>query len=173
MSKTTLRYVIMCCLLLLVQVVVLNRLVRFNTAIPLAFIYIITVLPVSFSTNRSVALGFFTGLIVDVFMDTYGLNALCCTVLAFVRKPVLHMYVLRDDAPASQPLDMHSLGTPVFLKYTLTMTLIYCAMMFTVEAFSFFDIRRLLLRTVASTIYTFIVICAVSGLYNPRREKRL
>lgn len=54
MSKTTLRYVIMCCLLLLVQVVVLNRLVLFNTAIPLAFIYIITVLPVSFSTNRSV-----------------------------------------------------------------------------------------------------------------------
>lgn len=173
MSKTTLRYVIMYCLLLLAQVVVLNRLVLFNCAIPLAFIYVITVLPVSLTTNRSVALGFFTGLIVDAFMDTYGLNALCCTVLAFVRKPILHMYVLRDDEQTSQPLDMHSLGTPVFLKYTLTMTLIYCAMFFLVEAFSFFDMQHLLLRTAASTLYSFIVICAVSGLYNTHREKRL
>ena len=173
MSKTTLRYVIMYCLLLLAQVVVLNRLVLFNCAIPLAFIYVITVLPVSLTTNRSVALGFFTGLIVDAFMDTYGLNALCCTVLAFVRKPILHMYVLRDDEQTAQPLDMHSLGTPVFLKYTLTMTLIYCAMFFLVEAFSFFDMQHLLLRTAASTLYSFIVICAVSGLYNTHREKRL
>ena len=173
MSKTTLRYVIMYCMLLLAQVVVLNRLVLFNCAIPLAFIYVITVLPVSLTTNRSVALGFFTGLIVDAFMDTYGLNALCCTVLAFVRKPILHMYVLRDDEQTAQPLDMHNLGTPVFLKYTLTMTLIYCAMFFLVEAFSFFDMQHLLLRTAASTLYSFIVICAVSGLYNTHREKRL
>lgn len=173
MSKATIRYLILYCLLLPIQVIVLNRLVLFNCAIPLAFIYLLTVLPASFGTNRSLSLGFVTGLIVDAFMDTYGLNALCCTILAFVRKPVLHMYILRDEEQSVQPCDMHSLGMAVFLKYNLTMSLIYCAMLFMVEAFSFFDVKRLLLRTVASTIYTFVIIAAISGLYNSRREKRL
>lgn len=173
MSKSVLRYLLLFCILLPIQVTVLNRLVLFNCAIPLAYIYLITVLPVSLGTNKSITLGFVIGLIVDAFMDTYGVNALCCTILAFVRKPVLHMYVLRDEEQTTQPCDMRSMGVAVFMKYTLTMALIFCALLFTVEAFSFFDIERLLLRTVASTLYTFIVICAISGLYNTNREKRL
>lgn len=173
MTKATLRYILLFCLLLPIQAIVLNRLVLFNCAIPLAFIYLIIVLPASLATNKSLTIGFITGLVVDAFMNTYGLNALCCTILAFVRKPVLHMYILRDEEQSIQPCDTYSLGMAVFMKYALTMAVIYCSLLFTIEAFSFFDIGRLLLRTVASSLYTFVVILAISGLSNSRHEKRL
>lgn len=174
MTKATFRYIFLYCVLMLAQVVVLNRLVLFNCAIPLAFIYLIMALPASFSTNKSLTLGFVTGLIIDAFMDTYGVNTLSCVILAFVRKPVLHMYISRDEEQSTQPSTMRTLGASVFMRYALTMALIYTAAMFIIEAFGFPDIKRLLLRIAASTVYTFIVICAISGLYSSsRREKKL
>lgn len=172
MTKTTLNILFLFVVLLLAQAVIFNNLVLFNCAIPFVFIYIIISLPVTIGTNVALTLGFFTGLGVDIFTDTYGLNALACTILAFVRKPVLHLYVQRDEDFSGQSLTSRSMGFAAFMKYALTMSLIYCVMVFVIEAFSFFNIFRLLLRIGASALYSFIIIYAIDSLSLSRREKK-
>lgn len=169
MNKTTLYLVCLFVCVMLAQAVVFDNLILFNCAIPFVFIYIILSLPVTLSTNISVAVGFVTGLTADAFTDTYGVNALCCTVLSFIRKPVFHLYMQRDEDLAGQCPGMRSMGTDTYMKFAATMVLIYCLMAMTVESFAFFGFWRMLLRVAASTVYTLVVIYAIDSLSLARR----
>ena len=54
------------------------------------------------------------------------------------------------------------------------MTAFYCLTVFMIEAFQFFNIKMLALRTISSTIFTFIAIYAIDSLSIRRRhEKKL
>jgi len=157
-------------ILILAQVVIFNNIVLLNVAMPFVFIYIIISMPVTWSTNTSVAIGFLTGLAIDICADTPGVNALGCTVLAFVRKPVFHLYVQRDEDLTGLPPSVGTLGVPVFMKYVVTMTLAYCTMVFTIDAFSIFPPLRILLRIVFSTAFTFVIIYALDAIFSSRKK---
>lgn len=91
-----------------------------------------------------------------------------------MRRPVLHLYLPLDDELGPAPLGLRSLGPENYLKYMLTMVLLYCFLVFTVEAFELFNLRLWILRIVCSTIYTFIFIYAFASLASrTRREKKL
>ena len=90
MNKTAIILIALFLVLVPAQAVIFNNLILFNIALPLVFIYLIISLPVTLSTNWSLTIGFVTGLAVDIFSDTSGMNALACTTLAFIRKPVYH-----------------------------------------------------------------------------------
>lgn len=69
-----------------------------------------------------------------------------------------------DDDLASRSPSSHSMGLAAYLKFMLTMVALYCAMMFTIEAFQFFNFRLLVLRIVASTAYTFLLLYAIDSI---------
>lgn len=169
MARTVIKYILLFIVLVVAQAVVFNHMVLFGVAVPLVFLYIIISLPVTVGTNAGMAIGFATGLAVDIFCDTPGLNALCCTVLAFVRKPVFHLYVSYDDDLAGHSPSSVSMGHFIFMKYLLTMVAIYCLMVFGIEAMQIFTVRALI-RIVASTAYTFILLYAIDCLSLRRRE---
>ena len=164
MSKTVLTLIILFLVLIPAQAVIFNTLILFNVALPLVFIYLIISLPVTLSTNWSLTIGFVTGLAVDIFSDTPGMNALACTNLAFLRKPVYHLYMSYDDDLSGLRPSISTMGSAAYFKYLLTMVFVYCLMLFAIEAFQFFNIRLLLMRTVFSTIFTFIIIYAIDSL---------
>lgn len=157
------------------QAVIFNNMVLYNVAVPLVFIYIIISLPVTLSTNLSLTIGFLTGLAVDIFSDTQGVNALACTVLAFVRKPVYHLYMSLDDDLAGMRPSLRTMGYGPYMKYLLTMTLLYCMLAFAIEAFQFHNFKLMLLRILCSTVFTFIIIYAIDSLTirQRQREKKL
>ena len=159
--------------LVLAQAVIFNNLVLFNSAVALVFVYMIVRLSITMSTNAVMAVSFLLGLSVDIFQDTPGLNAMACTVTSFVRRPIFHMYVPRDEDFSGKNLSIASMGAPVFFKYTITMVLLYCVLYFGIESFGYFDILRLVVRIVASTLFTFIVIYSIDSLTTRRSEKRL
>ncbi len=173
MSKTTLQFMLLGFILVLAQVIVFNHICLFNVAVPMVFIYLIIRLPITLSLNWTLTIGFFLGLIVDIFSDTYGMNALSCTVLAMLRRPVLRLYVPREEDLTRPEPSMLSLGTAAFMKYLLTMTLIYCTLIFIIEAFTFFNPLQLVLRIVFSTILSLIVMLGIDSIMTPRSEKRL
>jgi hypothetical protein len=173
MSKTLINYIFLFIVLVLSQAVIFNNLALFGCAMPFVFIYLIIAFPVTLATNWAVTIGFFTGLAVDVFSNTYGINAMACTVLAFMRRPLFHLYVSRDEDLAGQRPAMRTMGSAAFMKYSLTMILVYCILALSIEAFTFFNPMRLMLRIVASTVYTFVIIYAIDSLSVSRREKKL
>ena len=158
MSKFVIRYILAFLLLIPAQAIIFDHLILFDVAVPEVFISLILMLPITLGTNWSTFAGFMA-----------GVNALCCTVLAFVRKPVFHLYVSADDDLASRAPSSASMEHTAFMKYLLTMTALYCLMLFTVEAFQFFNFRLLVLRVLASTIYTFVLLYAADRLLAPSR----
>lgn len=167
MSKELIKYVLIFLALVLSQVVVFNHICLFGIAIPLVFVYFIIKLPITLGTNWLITLSFFLGLTIDIFANTQGMNALACTVLSVLRNPVLHLYFPRQDDLTNPIPSVHTLGLPVFMKYAGTMVLIYCTLFFTIEAFTFFDIFQLVLRIIASSILTFVIILACEGFSSP------
>ena len=147
--------------LILAQTVIFNNLALYGVALPLVFIYVLVSLPVTLGTNWAMTIGFLSGLAVDIFSDTPGLNALSCTLLAF-----------DEIGPVS--LGLRSLGAEVYLKYMFTLVLLYCTLVFTIEAFELFNLRLWLLRITCSTVYTFVFIYAFASLAGrSRNEKKL
>ncbi len=168
MTKFAFRYALAFLLLVPAQGVIFNHMTLASVAVPLMFIWLIISLPVTLGTNKSVLLGFLAGLGVDVFCDTAGVNALCCTLLAFFRKPLFHLYASYDDDLGGRSPSLASMGAAAYVKYILTATAVYCTMVFTVEACQFFSFRLWLLRVTTSTLYTFIMLYALDFIF-PRR----
>ena len=173
MSKTVLQFILLGFILVLAQVVVFNHICLFNVAVPMVFIYLLVRLPITLSVNWMLTIGFFLGLTVDIFSDTYGMNTLACTVEAMMRKPILRLYVPREEDLTRPEPSMYSLGTATYLKYLLTMTLLYCSLIFLIEAFTFFNPVRLLLRIVFSTILSMALMVGIDSFMTPQSEKRL
>lgn len=173
MSKTGLKFIILGLILILAQVLVFNHICLFNVAVPMVFVYIILRLPITLSLNRVLTVSFLIGLIVDIFSDTYGMNTVSCTVLAMSRRAILRLYVPREEDLTRPEPSMHSLGTSTYLKYLLTMTLLYCSLVFLIEAFTFFNPVRLLLRIVFSTLLSMAVMIGIDSFMTPKSEKRL
>ena len=173
MSKTVLQFILLGFILVLSQVIVFNHICLFNVAVPLVFIYLLVRLPITLSVNWMLTIGFFLGLTVDIFSDTYGMNTLACTIEAMVRKPILRLYVPREEDLTRPEPSMYSLVTATYLKYLLTMTLLYCAIIFLIEAFTFFNPVRLLLRIVFSTILSMALMVGIDSFMTPQSEKRL
>lgn len=173
MNKQTIHYVILAAVLVLAQVVVFNHIGLFGVAYPFVFIYLIICLPLTLPVYRLLSVGFFMGLVIDMFSDTPGLNAMACTVLAMMRRPVLRLYFNRQDDLSDPRPTIKTLGAATYIKYIATMTLIYCAIIFSIEAITFFHPLKWLLRIVASTVFTSLLILGIDSLTLKQREKRL
>lgn len=169
MAKEILKFLFLFIALTLCQVVVFNHICLFDVAIPLVFIYFIIKLPVTLGVNWAMTICFLLGLTIDMFSNTQGMNALACTILSVCQVPVLNLYLPRQDDLGNPEPSIRTLGAAVFMKYALTLTLIYCTLFFIIEAFAFFNVLMMLLKIVSSTILTFVVIMAIDGITASRR----
>ncbi|MCC8070449.1 MAG: rod shape-determining protein MreD [Bacteroidales bacterium] len=161
MTKLALQFILLTLILVLAQVIVFNHVCLFNVAVPFAFIYILLRLPVTLSINWVLTIGFFLGLVVDIFSDTQGMNALACTILAALRRSALRLYFPREEDLTDPCPSIHSLGFGIYLKYAVTATLIFCILIFLIASFSLFNPLMLLLRIVCSTLLTTLLLICI------------
>ncbi len=173
MNKTALSLILSAILLILAQAVVFNNICLWGVAVPFVFLYVLLRLPLTMSKDWLFTIGFAIGLIIDIFSDTPGMNALACTLLMALRRPVLRLYVARDDELTDPYPSIRSLGFFTYAKYALSMSLLFCILIFLIEAFSLFGIGRLLLTIGASTLLTTILIVGIDSLISRKREKGL
>lgn len=105
MAKTVIQFTVLFITLVLAQAIIFNHVCLYNVALPFLFIYFIIRLPITLSPNWVMTLGFLLGATIDIFSDTLGMNALACTIIAALRRPVLRLYIPRDeDMPQSEPV---------------------------------------------------------------------
>lgn len=92
--------------------------------------------------------------------------------LPFEKTDIESLYAEGEDYSESEP-SIRNFGMSLFVRYVLTFSLCFCTLLFVIESFSFFDIGRLIVRILASTILTFLVILGMDSLTKSGREKRL
>ena len=172
MTKTIIQFIVLFVVLLIIQVVC-NKIVILGVATPIIFIYLLLRLPIAFSKNWSFTIAFFLGLIVDLFNDTPGMNALSCMLLAAVRVPVFNAYFTREDDLSSPMPSIASLGVGGYLKYMSTLAIFYCMALFLIQAFSLHNFTLTLLRIGGSSVLSVLLLFGLDSLVSTNREKRL
>ncbi|MDE6578371.1 MAG: rod shape-determining protein MreD [Muribaculaceae bacterium] len=150
--------------MVLVQVLICNHIAIFDVAMPIVFIYFLIRLPISLGLSVLFTLAFVLGFTVDIFSDTPGVNALACTLLAALRRPVYYAYVPRDDKTKDLIPSISSLGVGTYSKYLVTLVGLYCFLNFSIEYFNFADIEEILLLSVSSSLLTFLALLAIDCL---------
>lgn len=156
-------------LLILFQVLVLNRISFLGYAIPFFYIYFIIKLPIGINRSLIVFLGFILGLIIDLFFNTPGINAAATTLAAFVCRPIQGLFFVADDYDEMEP-KLSLLGAN-FMKYAIVIVLIHNLALVSIESFSYFNITTVLYRIILSTLLTSILIFAFEGFSIKKTKK--
>ncbi|MCH5225494.1 MAG: rod shape-determining protein MreD [Muribaculaceae bacterium] len=164
MSASILRYGLLFLVCVLLQVLIFNNIVLFHVAVPIVFIYFIIHLPINLKLSYVFTFSFLLGLIVDVFSDTPGVNALACTLTSALRIPIYYAYVAKDDVTSRQIPTISTLGIIEYSKYLLTFIVVYCLLAFSIEYFSFADVKEIAIMTGSSAVLTFILLLAFDSL---------
>lgn len=173
MGRTVINYIFWFMILVFLQAIIFNHVCIFNIAIPFVFILFIIRMPLSLNPSLAIIIAFFLGTIIDIFSDTQGMNALACTIFCVLRKPTFKLYVPNEDDIENLLPTLKGIGIGAFIKYSLTMTFFYCCLICTIQAFSFFDFKMLILRILGSTILTFLIILGIESLTIKGSAKRL
>ena len=168
MANTIIRYLILFLLCVLLQALIFNQIVLFHIAVPIVFIYFLIRLPINLKLSYLFTLAFFLGLLVDIFSDTPGVNALACVLIAALKTPIYYAYVAKDDTTSRLTPCVASMGMGDYSKYLLTFVVIYSLMAFTIEYFSFADVKGIVIMSAASSVLTFFLLLAVDCLI-PKR----
>lgn len=155
-------------LLVLLQVLVFNQILFLGYATPFIYIYFLIKLPVAFSRNVVILLGFLLGFTIDLFCFTPGINAAATTFIAFLRYPIQKLFFDKEEFEHIEP-KLSTLGGD-FIKYAITMILIHHITLISLEYFSYFNALTILIRILSSSLLTFIIIFAIEGFSIKKKE---
>ncbi len=85
------------------------------------------------------------------------------TLVGLIQPYLLELFVNRDDAEDYQPA-IATMGLRSYSFFASMLTLAYCLIFFTLEAFSFFNWLDWILNIVASAILSIILILVIDNL---------
>ena len=142
-------------LLALVQVLIFSRIHLFGYATACVYIIFILKLPRHTTRNELLLWSFFSGLIVDVFCNTPGINAAATTAMGFMRNTVLaaltHKGMPEDFVPGVKTLKWGG-----YILYALVCIATFFTILFMLELFTINYPGILLLSTASSTLLTML-----------------
>lgn len=173
MARQLTIYLLLFVILLLAQVLICNHILLFGIAMPVVFIYLIIRLPMSMSVPAVLTIAFFYGATVDIFSDTAGVNALSCTVMAMLRKPIYNLYIGHDSDMVGLTPAISTLGIFTYIKYMLTLVVIYFVISYLVIYFSFLHLSDIAGRIFSSAGITAVLLLGNDSLIIDRRDKKI
>jgi hypothetical protein len=169
------------CLLMLIQVLILNKITLrwwsqpggFPVFIPYVYPLFILLLPFETPVWLLLMLGFVTGLTVDSFMNTAGIHAFATVFIAYLRTNVLNALMPKhlSEYPNQSP-NVKNMGWVPFLVYSSFLILLHHALFFSLELWSFINIGYLLLKILASTVTSMLFVIAYLLLFTRQAALR-
>ncbi|MFZ4101627.1 MAG: rod shape-determining protein MreD, partial [Sphingobacterium thalpophilum] len=117
-------------LLIASQVFLLKNIGYYNLSIPYLYILFIILLPFRIPNALLFSLAFLTGITIDVFYDTMGLNAIACTVMALVRIIFIALTVQRDGFDNEPEPRLGLMGFRWFVFYAVILTFFHHLILF-------------------------------------------
>lgn len=156
----------------LVHVLIISRLVLFDTGWCFFYLGFVLFLPLGTPVVGQLLLAFGMGLTMDVFYDTGGLHAAAAVLLAFVRPAVLRLLRPRDGYDAADAVNVHYMGPAWFLTYLGMLVLVHHLVFFLLELGSFRHFGFTLEKVGASWAFTCAALLIVQLLFFPVRRSR-
>ncbi len=149
-------------LLILVQVLLLNRINIFGIATPVLYLYFLLKLPIGRNQFYVIISGFLMGLIIDVFLNTPGVNTAATTIMATFKRPITSLFYDREIYDEFVPSVRNTIGS--FVRFTIFMVLTHLTLLFLIESFTLFNILNTIIRIIASSLISILLILALDSL---------
>lgn len=168
--KNIIRFV----LLLLLQVFVLNKVLLQQFINP--YIYLLFILLLPFNIPRWLLLfgGLAMGLSLDAFMNTMGMHAAACVLIAYLRPFIINVLSPQGGFEVVQQTpSIASMGFRAFMVYAIILVLVHHVVYFSLEVFGFAAPLYLLIKILASAGVSIALILIYELLFyaQPRRKK--
>ncbi|HRO41209.1 MAG TPA: hypothetical protein PL009_00140 [Flavipsychrobacter sp.] len=162
------------CIIVLIQVLILNKItlrwwsqpIGFPVFIPYIYPLFILLLPFETSVVTLLLCGFALGLTMDTFMNTAGMHACATVLIAYLRTNVLNALLPKNliEYPNQSP-NVKNMGWMPFLVYSSFLIVIHHAVFFTIELWSLSNIGYLLLKIAASSVTSLMFVIAYLLLF--------
>jgi hypothetical protein len=165
-----LRFIGLACILAF-QVLVLNQLEVGKYLHPYVFPMFIFMLPITTPRWIVLLLAFITGLIVDMFNNTTGMQAAACVAMAFSRPFVLHFLTPPTGYDAIVSPNIKYLGFTWFAIYATIMLFLHHTIYFFVEMMSFRQLGYTFLKILLSGIISTCLVLILTFLFTAKDER--
>lgn len=127
----------------------------------------IILLPLRTPRTLAVAASFALGILVDLFYYTPGLHASVSTFMGYARQWILALMKPRGGYNVNYSPTLVRFGPRWFYRYAAIFLALYLFFYFSVEAFTFVYLGRILLNTLASFIVSFFFLFAYIRIFKP------
>lgn len=139
---------------IVLQVFLLNRLVIFDRYTPVLFPVFVMFYPFNRDQYHFLGMSFLLGLGVDVFLGTWGINALATTFIAFIRT-----LLFRTSTDSNSDFfSFETMPWSQFLGFIFLNILVHQFLVQSIEYFKLSRILELLLAIIATSFYSYIFI---------------
>ncbi len=170
MNNIYLKNIIRFILLVLLQILVLNNMNLMGYMNPYVYILFILLLPADISGSLLLLLAFVTGITIDYFGNTLGLNAAATVLMAFARPWILNSFFKNIEFGQNEEPGISKMGFGKFLRYTFILVLIHHTALFLLEVFSFEEFRETFYRIMISSLFSTFIIMILVLLFGKRKQ---
>lgn len=136
--------------------------------LPLPYILFIILYPVNGNKSGLLAASFLLGLTMDFFLNSGGIHATACIVLAFMR-PLLFKFSF-GVSYEYQTIKINDALTPERFSFILLSVVIHHSTMFLLEAFQVSFFWDILIRSLLSSVFTIISCIIIIYLIKPNKR---
>lgn len=166
------RHIIRLLVFMFIQVLLLKRIYigegAFNHIHFFLFPLAIMMMPFNISKVGLLFIAFFSGLVLDFFYDSPGVNAGASVLLAYSRWFLFRILEPRGGYALSSSPTSSSMGANWFFSYIAMGTFIYIFAFFNFQAFSFVFLFQVIIKTFFSFIFTMIIMGVYALIINPK-----
>lgn len=155
-------------LLLLAQVTIFNKIDFLGYINPFPYILFIILYPVNGNKSGLLIASFLLGLILDLFMDSGGVHAASCVILAYIR-PSLFKFSF-GLSYEYQTVRINDSLTPERFSFIFLAVVIHHVILFLLEIFTLDFFWSILLKALISTIFTIIISILIIYLIKPNKR---
>ena len=155
----------------LLQTLVIDNIYLFGIVTPFIYIYIIMKFRIDLSRSVVIILSFLLGLSIDIFSNTIGIHAAACSLIGFIRFPLLEQFVDMKEFPDRSVPSLRLFGFSKFFRYILIMVALHHVILFTVESFSFYQPWLMFTRMISSILLTLVLMFIIEA-FNPGNKRK-
>ena len=144
--------------IILFQVMVLKKVVLFNTGFCYIYIAFLLLLPIETNPVALMGIAFLLGLMIDIFYDSLGIHSSSSVLIAYLRNYWLDIITPQGGYEIGAGPTLQANGVQWFLVYSLPLVFIHHATLFFTEAGGFDLFGFTSMKILASVLFTFSLI---------------
>jgi hypothetical protein len=161
----TLKYSLGFFIFFLIQVFILKDLVLFGYAFCFLYVFFMLGLPHEVPTIPLLLIGFFLGLLIDLFYDSLGMHAGSTVLLAFFRNPWIKAIMPTGGYDDNVPPTILNMGLGWHLLYCLPLVLIHHSAFFYIDSLGTQQYLPFVTRVLSSMVFTVLLGTIIQAIF--------